>query len=287
MYTDYADFISDALKFSFKTNKSRVNILNKFVSIYTLTLPKNKNLKELNSYKIDIHKQGELLDATELSENELLLLKFEITFRVGRLKIANSKKFLNWVFYNDNLLNDYKNKKFDSFHDTTLKRQCAISASLLCDKDIELEYVKKMLLYNKKEYDENYDLVNRSHTLIYYGDVFDENILSFKDSGGNWIKAKKKRIERLSHVASEYSEGDKSACFRLFDLATIYTFLQNRGVENLNMEDISIIENCNVNNIKNMPQDRTKLMIDIKSHIIELINNEQNKNYKSVNKNGE
>ncbi|MFI3228233.1 MAG: hypothetical protein R3Y09_12630 [Clostridia bacterium] len=269
-----ADFISDAIKFNFSTHEHKVIMLNRFINMYVSTLPKDKDLNGLKSYNLKHQNVEKFLNKTDLSKNELLLLKFEITFRVGRLKIPDSSEFLNWVFYNDNLLSDYSEKEFNEYQNTVLRRQCAISASLTCNSEIELEYVKKMLPYHS-EYDEKYDLVNRSYTLVYYGDVLNENFISFEDKGGSWTNAKEKRIKRLSADASEYIIEDKIACFRLFDLATIYTFLSNRGIQSLTDKEFSIIKECNVSNIKNMPEDRSALMMDIKKNIIELVKKQE------------
>ena len=133
-------------------------------------------------------------------------------------------------------------------HLTMLKRWIAISGSLLHTKDgeeIELDYIKQMICY---PYGTNNiaDEVNRSQTLIFYGDVRGVSVLDYKDDNQETkcTISVKKRINRLLNLNNKDSfsllskkmnprESDlKYYCFRAFDLASIYCLLRYHGGSN-------------------------------------------------------
>lgn len=276
----FADFISDGIKKYCRERELKVRLTEYLVYIYSFTV--FEELKNslihlfLSQSKYVINAKEDLMCENtraieSLSIEKFLYLKYEITFRLGRLQNKEVISFLKFVYYRDNL-DCWKNHIFTDYERAILKRQCAVGASLLCEPEIEMSYVKKMLPeYNC--YNLNYDLVNRSHTLIYYGDIVDTNILKYRDTGkASWELAKKKRISRLKTNIVQYSTTDKASCFRLFDLATLYTFLYSRKKgEQLTEEEIDIIMHANVSNILGMPKEREALMEYIKARIKELV----------------
>lgn len=274
---NYSDFISDG--FSCRRGHEEL-LINKLIYIYCYTLPKHlqKQLCTLKEYGIfNIFPKGDMLRANQqyikaLSKKQYIYLKYEITFRVGRFKTVYALSFLRFVYYKDTIAL-YKKFTLTPYELVILKRQCAISASFLCGTDVELDYVCRMLP-EKETYEENYDLVNRSHTLIYYGDVVHTDLLSFLDNGeSKWDYARFKRINRLRKKPKEYSLKDKVTCFRLFDLATIYTFLYSRRQSfTLSESEEKIIRDTVVTGISNMPREREQLMIWLKNQILDLQN---------------
>ena len=113
-------------------------------------------------------------------------------------------------------------------------------------------------------------MVNRSHTQIYYGDVSETDVLSYRDDGyGDWAKARKKRINRLSNDPHQYSLNDRDTCFRLFDLATIYSFLASHVDTKLSEEEMRAVSNAKIHDIPGNPPEREALMIEIQENIIQ------------------
>lgn len=267
-----SDFISEGLNYLIKSEDKKIEIINLFINIYFSSL--SKELQELYNHSNNqpihfLYNLGEFLD-----KKEFLNLKFEVLFRLGRFKTEKPLDFIKFVYNNENLDMQYPKYNISKFENSILKRQCAISASFLCGYDVEIDYVKK-IIREYESYDETYDLVNRSHTLIYYGDVINTEILNFKDDGSNkWENAKIKRINRLKEYPLKYDISDRIACFRLFDLATIYSFLvSKRSLKaQLNDTEKQIIINAKVENIEKCPLERELLMMDIKSKIIKIIN---------------
>lgn len=104
--------------------------------------------------------------------------------------------------------------------------------------DVEIDFVRKMTgVIEETEYCPYYDLANRSHTLLYYGDyiVTTTSELDFRDHPSfNCHKAFKKRLDHLkqiNNIPSLFDMNNKELRwhgFRLFDIATIYCFSKNR-----------------------------------------------------------
>ncbi len=279
----YSDFISEGLQVYASDDDKRVNIAKNliYVYFYTLNTSQHKELRVLqksdyqryySTKHFRMQKNKSLISA--LGKTEFLNLKYEIMFRLGRLSTVYPLYFLRYIYYNDNIsLSGFQKYTIDNYEIVILKRQCAISASFLCGSDIEIDYIKKMLPGFSENYDKDFDLVNRSHTLIYYRDVVNTNLLTFRDDGKmDWCMAKYKRINRLSKNIHAYDIHDKIACFRLFDLATIYTFLYSRkGIASLTKEEQEIVLKAKTKNIKGMPRERESIMCSIQESIISLV----------------
>lgn len=264
---NFADFISDSIKL--RSDYDKVQITNKLLRIYKSTLSKqiefpfSENLpkieKELSDY------------IEELPINTFFSLKYEIIFRLGRigLHINDINEALKNIYYLD------KNTKMDDiFFEVVIKRCCAISASFLGYEEIEFDYIDKMLPYNDS-YNEIYDLVNRSHTLVFYGDVDNCNIMYFRDTNEKtpFQKAFGKRMDRISTVLPFETLNMSSAekrkyLFRVFDLATIYTFMYNRKYK-LTEKEKESISKCLVQ-FEGATDKRNNLMKNIKQKILEL-----------------
>lgn len=272
-YTNnFADFISDALKT--QTCEDKVKIIDKLCEIYyyTFSISVQKEFRKIHPQLVLIDKSDlYLTHLKKLNDNEFFSLKYEILFRLGRLGISNNKiaSFLNFVYNNDE-----NTKHSGTYFTIVLKRCCAISSSFIENEEIEIDYIRKMLPFFES-YIEDYDLVNRSHTLVFYGDVLYNNIYDFKDINPaiSYKKAFNKRLHRLStdlpnQINLMDSAEKKKYLFRLFDLATIYTFIKNRRIP-LTDDDFKIIKDCCVN-FTGSSVERTELMNKIKLKIIEL-----------------
>ena len=208
----------------------------------------------------------ELKEQNKNSKN-LLIIK-EIIFRLGRFNITDDGILAEISLVLKNLY--YSSS--ESYENVCIKRWCAISSSLLGFEEIEMDYVEKMLF--PKE-DNMYDLVNRSETLVFYGDI-SINIKNFVDTDPeNCIsKALSKRFERISkYNETEYytllkaytnAKDDplKNYRFRLFDLATIYTMLRFHKIS-LSPEQMRIISNCRID-FCGIPSKRKEMLKQLK-----------------------
>lgn len=191
-----------------------------------------------------------------------LIIKKELILRFSRITelpdnyLRAQIRFLKFIYYNDQNEADDKIKGDLEYFSAILKRWCAIGASWLCNEgggdEIEMDYVSKMIDHPGD--DNTFDFANRSNTILYYGDILNQNVYEFRDSlGVDWSNAGKKRCERLMEqsnlkilctgmpIVNEFSAIDefneakikykkdiKNYRFRLFDMATVYTFLLSR-----------------------------------------------------------
>ena len=273
---NYSDFITDGIKILVEGGLAE-DLTKKLIYIYSRTLS-NDNLKKLcldfSSYSFD----NSLLDSLDpiSAENNaklLFVLKYEIVFRLGRIVDHNplASNFLQLIYRNDR--NIYVDMDAD-YYLAVLKRCCAISSSFLSQEEIELDYVKQMLDF-LPNYNANYDLANRSHTLLFYGDVPNVGIFQFQDNVITYAyqKAFAKRIARLSQNLPtnldemQTRQTKRTYLFRLFDLATIYTFVSFKG-HLLTPEQLQVIQKCNVH-FDGASAERINLMQTIKDKLLE------------------
>lgn len=215
---------------------------------------------------------------TSKEQNPFLTLKYEIVFRFGRFPTDIEREFrihfLEFVYDKDTNTGAVTDSEYFT---AVLKRCCAISASFLGGERIELDYVEHMLDYPPYMYDKNYDLANRSHTLIYYSDVSDSNIFTFRDDAGeyDWNYARAKRMKRLAfklpdRISDMNMKEKKKYYFRIFDIATIYTFLKSRPYQKLSPEEINVLKNFKTD-FYGMSERRRKLLLSMKEATIRII----------------
>ena len=284
-----SDFVSDKLKLG---DTNRLSIRNNLLSFYGLTISEVQQNDYNKLFKDHLNKeilQDPYADAiAKLDNNRFFTLKYEIVFRIGRLLLEDEvlNSFLRFAYYDDNVsIQPLKEPERNQWI-IVLKRCCAISASFVGYEDIEIDYIKHMLIY-RNEYQSLYDLINRSHTLIFYEDVKMDNngILSFlevMDNGKNdCTKSCMKRVTRLSKLkdytgpVSEMNKKDRRLYyFRLFDIATIYTFIASRKSRELlpwlNKDNIAILNSFQTR-FSGISKEREDLLIEIKKETNNLL----------------
>ena len=267
---DYADFITDAIN----TNTSIIKeyFYDKLCSIYYYTLANNTKLQLEKSFCSPNKKF--ICEFPTLDSMEFFSLKYEIIFRLGRLGLnkSNIVNFLEFVYWHDC---NIKQTSDSDYYSVVLKRCCAISSSFLSGENIELDYIEHMLPFLNDTYNANYDLANRSHTLLFYGDVVGKTIYNFKDDDKciSCHNAFNKRMLRLSKklptdILQMDGKTKKQYFFRLFDLATIYTFMYNRS-KRLSFKEKKIVSKCFVS-FKGASERRLDRMLLIKKEILSL-----------------
>lgn len=287
----YAAFITDAIRL--EKQEIRDSISDKLIYLYRYTL-----LPDIDTKYVRISRQSEKLDETlkqvilSKSANDILFIKDEIVFRLARLQTSLKQnktilKVLDFIYKNDDYINNVSDDH-KKYWTAIYKRSCAISSSLLGGIDIECNYVKHMLNFSpyNTSYEPEYDLVNRSHTLIYYGDERQSNLLEFRDQPGHeWNRAREARLVRLRRdptpiISNDFSSLNnnqrkllKSYRFRLFDLATLYCFLNTRKSEIKEHDEVyDVVKSCIVNFdvTSNIGKERCKMMNDIKDEIVRM-----------------
>ena len=267
---DYADFITDAL---LKDNKkSRMETAQRFFILYYHTF--NESTKKLYTEQFSLTTTP--LSMRTISDNQFFSLKYELIFRLGRLQLEEPeiKQFLSFVYFND----FYTRQANDNdFFIAVLKRCCAISSSFIGGEEIEIDYVRHMLPYDKNNYKKEYDLANRTHTLLFYGDVRSRDLFSFRDEDPAlpYNRALEKRIQRLSiklpkDISGMSRKEKKKYYFRLFDLATVYTFLVHRN-KPLSKKEYEIVSGCTTT-FSGASLQRIELMNSIKNQILSFCN---------------
>ena len=283
----YADFITAAFVSDSSEAQHLAMLTMCRIYIYTLLpaqakkfqnefIPEHRNQQQLAKY---IHA---MQAKTDIGYNAFLNLKSEIVFRFGRFQEETNKnfrkRFLEFVYrYDTNVGLNVDEEYFIAI----LKRSCAISSSFIGGEYIELDYVKHMLNFSPYNYKPAYDLANRSHTLIYYGDVPNSDIFHFKDNAAenSWTYARTKRIERLAYplpdkISDMNAKERKKYYFRMFDIATIYTFLRSRPRTELSLKEIYILSNFK-DDFVGMSEERRYLLREVKSETLKLIHNAQ------------
>lgn len=217
---DYADFITAAIESC--TEQKRDNIAKRLCALYYSTFDSNTK----NTFNSRFRNHGyQNYDISAANNNihpcAFFSLKYEIIFRFGRLSMTSTVKgkiikFIEFVYENDkstglaNVSTDENSNTIISDQDyyvSVLKRCCAISASFLGAEKIEIDYVEHMLPPQSlfPDYNSNHDLANRSHTLLFYGDITNQSIFCFQDTDPSQScdKAMRKRLSRLAKLDSE------------------------------------------------------------------------------------
>lgn len=287
-YTNnFADFITSA--FNDAAEDVRKQIAHTLFTIYYSTLNEEVRKKYIVKFsdlssRISSATQTQTYRVVQqLPDQQYFILKYEIIFRLGRIGVCSDEiiNFLNFVYENDE---NIKLKIDYEYYVAVLKRCCAISCSFFGEEKSELDYVKRMLPINnsgkKSNYIPYYDLANRTHTILFYGDVSGVNIFNFRDNETStpFACSFSKRIERLhvelpENITYMNNQQKKTYYFRVFDLATIYTFMYNRR-RALSATELRIVS-CARIKFEGASDARNNVMKELQALIIQL-NNELN-----------
>lgn len=143
--------------------------------------------------------------------------------------------------------------------DVRAKRTIAISATILGDEDLELQYAREILNNS------NSNLIDRSFTLVYYQDVSHSNPFDYIDDNvSQWTNSRKSRINRLK------STDEKSQRMRSFDLITILNFVKSRNGYTPNQDEYDTIMNCQIN-CSIYSSEKIQLLSDVKKELLNLL----------------
>lgn len=163
-------------------------------------------------------KTRELLDT--LSGDELFSLKNELFYFVTRLPMLSED------------IPAFVELAYQCETDPYLKLDLAYGAALTGPSWITMEYAKTLIPGSEA------DLVHRSWTLAYFGDVQGKPH-QYKDvEKVPWPKARKARLDRFQ------SSKRKAIRFRLLDFPILYCFYENRGWRDLSPTDLKIIQSA-------------------------------------------
>ena len=158
----------------------------------------------------------------ELSGEEHFYVQNQIVYYMTRMKGMNAKpveKFIREI---------YKDEER-----AIMRQGIAYGAANLGMFDIALDFAKKM------EPGSAEDITNRSWTLVFYGDMPEQDpIYDIDDGKAPWERSKNARLRRLK------ANGDKERAFRAFDLCILRGFYVSRNWLDLSEEDFKIIRDC-------------------------------------------
>ena len=160
----------------------------------------------------------------KLSEEERFYLKNELVYLITRLPSleAGVERFVKHA---------YKCEK-----DPYMKLDLAYGAVLTGPSRVALDYAKSLIPGSES------DLVNRSWTVAYFGDV-QANPYHYRDEENcSWTKAREARLKRFQ------SSNRKAVRFRILDFPLMYCFYESRKWNDINAEDLKIIENASIDN---------------------------------------
>lgn len=112
----------------------------------------------------------------------------------------------------------------------------AYASTLTEPKHIALEYAKTL------EPGSTNDLINRSWTIAYFGDVQSNPHEYLDKDKAPWTKAREARLKRFQNTSY------KALRFRILDLPLMYCFYFDRDWQDINETDYEIIKNTDIEN---------------------------------------
>lgn len=185
-----------------------------------------ENLMEI--YLYTIRPDGTSLDdetrdlLDHLSKERLFSLKNELIYFVTRLPMLSED------------IPAFVRRAYECEQEPYLKLDLAYGAALTGASEIALEYARSLIPGSEA------DLVHRSWTIAYFGDVSGKPH-QYKDvEKAPWTKARKARLDRFK------STKQKAVRFRILDFPILYCFYENRGWIDLNHEDLEIIRAADI-----------------------------------------
>lgn len=186
-----------------------------------------------------------------LSDEDKTVVRNEIYFFLARLPRNQNN-------HNPQLLQILK-VAYQYEPDVRVRRTIAISATILGDENLELQYAREIL------YDSDSNLIDRSFTLVYYQDVSHSNPFTYIDDNvSQWTNSRKSRINRLK------SNDEKSQRMRSFDLITILNFIKSRNDYITTQDEYDIIVNCQIN-CSIYSNEKIQLLYGVKNELLNLL----------------
>lgn len=183
---------------------------------------------------------------TLLEGDEDFYVRNQIVYYITRMKGMNKEpveKFIKDIYRKESL--------------TVMQQGIAYGAANLGIFDIALEFAKRMEPGSRE------DITNRSWTLVFYGDMPEEDPLHYVDDGiASWSRSRSARLRRLK------GKKQKDQAFRMFDLRIMYGFLESRNWTELSREELEIIKDCETH-IPGYPKEVVEFLERAKMELVE------------------
>ncbi|MBR1763447.1 MAG: hypothetical protein IJ731_08820 [Eubacterium sp.] len=185
----------------------------------------------------------------KLQDNdEIFCVQNQIVYYITRMKTTNNEPIVTFL------------KDIYSKEERPIMRQgIAYGAANLGLFDIALQFAKEM------EPGSEADIVNRSWTLVFYGDVSDINVdpIRYRDDGiVPWDNSRNARLRRFK------SNSKKDKAFRMFDLCVMIGFYISRNWTDLCEDDLKIIKKCETN-ISEFGNDVIEFLNEKKKYLVD------------------
>lgn len=198
--TLYRDDVNDFVKAYLRNCRNKYDIAMMFIKAYT---------------------DFEQSDDDNKSPKVVYSIKSQIVYYLSRLEYKSDEVSL------------FIRKVYQCENEPKIKQCIAYAAAILGVWNIALEFARALKPGSIE------DITNRSWTVVYYGDVPDEDAYSYIDENHcSWKKSRAARQRRLQ------SSRAKDKAFRMFDLQILYSFFENRGWHSVNQEEYNIIKDC-------------------------------------------
>jgi hypothetical protein len=230
----------------FQGNIEEINNVMNIIYNYEINLFVRYAFKLLNNIQQNniIKKKKKVYNANFNDDFISVRIREQVIYYTGRLPCLSkeTKMFLRLAYENEN--------------NSIIKRSAAISLILLGDEDIETQYISQLIREREA------DIENRSVQLIYFGDT-QGDIHTFRDDGTcSWLRTKVAIINRLSENSR------RAYNLRFWDLVTLFSFLNNRGIDNMTKDDIFVIQESLIDGIGS--SNRQNHLREFKNKIISL-----------------
>lgn len=209
------------------------NDVTDFVRSAISTITEEKKLMEIQKHMADIYRQivepnEKILNGAtrnmiaSLTRDEQFYLKNELIYLLTRIsdKAGIAARLLELA----------DKVETDSF----MRLDLAYGAVLTELSGIALDYARTLVPGSDS------DLVNRSWTMAYFGDVLANPYHYRDDKKDSWEKSRKVRLNRFQ------SKERKAIRFRILDIPLMYCFYASRDWVDVNQEDLQIIRQVDV-----------------------------------------